>query len=585
MQKQTLAKYPTLPQDVATGDDHDLPRAMGRSSNSQLSALSLEDIMARSTGFRRLLKIAGLAEAAERNHLESEATVRLAQERYDDARAWSRRQVLGLGAGAALASVMSSRALLAAPKVKPGFAGKVAILGGGLAGLAAADRLAAAGISATIYEATNRVGGRQSSDRSSFPGHAIELGGELIDNLHKTMLGYCNTFGLALEDLGKAPGEETFFFAGKHWSEAEAVDQYRIFSARAQSDFHASSGAPTATAYNEADVTLDHMTLAAFLDKHGSDLPLIRALLTEAYEAEYGLSTANQSALNFILFIHFDRRSKFTPFGVFSDERYHVVDGNDHIAQGIAATLPGPIVTGASIVALDRGADGRYLISLAGQKQPEVADAVICTLPFSVLRAKVALGAGLGLSAGKQFAIATMGYGTNAKTMIGFNGQPWTAYGSKGTCYSDQANVQNAWQTNYTRAGATSVLTDYASAERGVAVGAEPLQKSVGAFLTDLDVVWPGVKAAAQRDAKGAVRAVRAHWPSSPTQLGSYTCYTPGQFTTVCGLEGTPEGQLKFAGEHADSFYSWQGFMEGALLSGIRAAQEVLADIKAGILV
>ena len=541
--------------------------------------------MARSTGFRRLLMIAGLAEAAERNQLDSESTVRLAQQRHDDARAWSRRQVLGLGATAAVASVLSSRALLAAPKVKPGFGAKIAILGGGLAGLAAADRLATAGISATIYEATGRVGGRQHSDRTSFPGQNVELGGELIDNLHKTMLGYANTFGLSLEDLGKAPGEETFYFAGKHWSEAEAVDQFRIFSARAQSDFRASSGAPTATVYNEADVTLDHMTLAAFLDKHASDLPLIHALLTEAYEAEYGLSTANQSALNFILFIHFDRRSKFTPFGVFSDERYHVVQGNDAIAQGIAATLPGSIVHGASIVGLDRGADGRYLIQIAGQKQPEIADAVICTLPFSVLRAKVNLGAGLGLSAGKQLAIATMGYGANVKTMIGFDGRPWAAYGSKGTCYSDQANVQNVWETNYSLGGANSVLTDYASAERGVALGGQPLQKSVGAFLTELDAVWPGVKAAAQVDAKGAVRAVRADWPSSPTQLGSYTCYTPGQFTTVCGLEGTAEGLLKFAGEHADSFYAWQGFMEGACLSGIRAAQEVLADIKAGILV
>jgi len=33
-------------------------------------------------------------------------------------------------------------------------------------------------------------------------------------------------------------------------------------------------------------------------------------------------------------------------------------------------------------------------------------------------------------------------------------------------------------------------------------------------------------------------------------------------------------GNLFFAGEHTDSFYSWQGFMEGACLSGLRAATE-----------
>jgi monoamine oxidase len=36
-------------------------------------------------------------------------------------------------------------------------------------------------------------------------------------------------------------------------------------------------------------------------------------------------------------------------------------------------------------------------------------------------------------------------------------------------------------------------------------------------------------------------------------------------------------------GEHTDSFYSWQGYMEGACLSGLRTAGEVLADIKAGV--
>ena len=74
------------------------------------------------------------------------------------------------------------------------------------------------------------------------------------------------------------------------------------------------------------------------------------------------------------------------------------------------------------------------------------------------------------------------------------------------------------------------------------------------------------------------------HWPTNPWSLGSYTCYQTGQFTSIAGLEGQSAGPLKFAGEHADSFYSWQGFMEGACLSGIRAANEILADVKAGAL-
>ena len=47
------------------------------------------------------------------------------------------------------------------------------------------------------------------------------------------------------------------------------------------------------------------------------------------------------------------------------------------------------------------------------------------------------------------------------------------------------------------------------------------------------------------------------------------------------GLEGKAIGNLLFGGEHTSSFYEWQGFMEGAALSGLRTAGEVLALAKA----
>jgi monoamine oxidase len=39
-------------------------------------------------------------------------------------------------------------------------------------------------------------------------------------------------------------------------------------------------------------------------------------------------------------------------------------------------------------------------------------------------------------------------------------------------------------------------------------------------------------------------------------------------------------GNIYFAGEHTDSFYEWQGFMEGALRSGIAAAKAILSKKK-----
>jgi monoamine oxidase len=98
-------------------------------------------------------------------------------------------------------------------------------------------------------------------------------------------------------------------------------------------------------------------------------------------------------------------------------------------------------------------------------------------------------------------------------------------------------------------------------------------------FLHGYDVVFPGAAAAAAPLLNGQLFA-RAHWPSEPNALGSYTCNQPGYFTTMEGWLGEPAGNLAFAGEHTDSFHNFQGFIEGAAESGIRAAEYLLSRIR-----
>src|SRR4030095_13330363 len=131
--------------------------------------------------------------------------------------------------------------------------------------------------------------------------------------------------------------------------ESAIVDQFRSLVAAMRKDLTKMSPAPTADSFNSTDAALDNMSLAQYLETRGAG-PLAKAAIIAAYEAEYGLSAAEQSCLNFLLFIHADRRSKFTPFGVFSDERWHIVEGNDAIAAGIAALLPGQIEYGRNLV-------------------------------------------------------------------------------------------------------------------------------------------------------------------------------------------------------------------------------------------
>ena len=236
-------------------------------------------------------------------------------------------------------------------------------------------------------------------------------------------------------------------------------------------------------------MAVDNTSLAAYLDGANSlgvaAPPIAKSAITSAYLGEYGLETDEQSCLNLLMFIHADRRSKFTPFGVSSDERYHLADGNDGIVQGLTAALPRPVQLGMQLVAVRRTASGAIELTFdgPGAPPPRTHDVVVLAIPFSVLRT-VSLHANLAVPAGQRAAIDNLGYGANAKLLVGFDGRPWTASGSNGTAYSDLVNHQLNWETNRVRASATrGVLTDYASGDRGASLDLVGVQPAAEAFL------------------------------------------------------------------------------------------------------
>ena len=540
--------------------------------------------MARSAAFERLGRIIRIARHCERHALPTREGVERAAALAATARGASRREFLiggarlvGVGAVAAGAGPLG-RALAAPPAPSV----DVAIVGAGLAGLACGDELRRHGVRATIYEASDRVGGRCFSLGGAFPGpvdfpgQVAERGGEFIDTIHKTMIGYAQEFGLDLEDVTKGHEDVFYHFFGQRHDESDVVDEFRDFVDAMRDDLR-TVGNPTADSFTPSDEVLDRTSLAEYLETRGAG-PLIKAVIDVAYAIEYGLETDRQSCLNFLLFIHADRRSKFTPFGVFSDERYHVVGGNQQIPAGLAARLGGQLRYGMNLQRVRKTPAGRIELTLRRGSSTVTAthDAVVLAIPFSVLR-DVTLDASLGLPAWKRFAIQNVAYGTNAKMMLGFTGPVWLGLGSNGQSYSDLPNHQSTWETNPIRAtSAHAVLTDYSGGDRGARLDPGRVQTEAARFLGDLDKVYPGARAAATRDARGNLLAHLEHWPSNPLTKGAYTCNQPGYFTTIADNEGKPVGNLFFAGEHTSSFYESQGFMEGGVTSGLRAAAEVL---------
>jgi monoamine oxidase len=532
--------------------------------------------MGRSDNFQRLqryLQIAGHCDKTGQGAQEA-----LEQRALASQTRRARRRLLGAAGGIIAAGALPGglRGAFAAPRV----GGSVAIVGAGLAGLACANALAGKGLRADLFEASNRAGGRCCSLRDFFPGQVAERGGEFIDTTHVTMRGYANALGLTLEDVTKEPGSTAYFFDGQPYSEAQVVEELRAFVPAMQADIKKLSP-PTADAFTADDRILDYTNLKDYLYTRGAG-PLIAQVLDVAYTIEYGLQSERQSCLNLLLFIHADRRAKFRPFGVFSDERFHVVEGNDRITQGLADSLPGQIAYAHKLLRVRRLADGRIRLSFshAGRTVETEHQAVVLTLPFSVLR-EVELDASLALSDSKRYAINNLGYGANSKMMLGFSARPWLQlHGSNGSSYSDLAHHQNTWETNAVSAAAHAILTDYSGGQRGASLNPTMLQTEASRFLADLDKVYPNASQYASKDRRGQLKAHLENWTLNPLTKGSYTCNQPGYFTTIANNEAKPAGNLLFAGEHTSSFYEWQGFMEGAALSGIRAAGEALAILR-----
>jgi monoamine oxidase len=563
--------------------------------------------MSRTPLFHRFSRTIRIAWLAERHKISTdEALERVADslERVAEAgdqvdRRRSRREFLGGAARVAAAGALASVAgPLERAYAKPGggIGGNrsIAIVGAGMAGLACADRLREAGILATVYEAAaERVGGRVRSLPGVFPGRTIELGGELIDFWHATILKYVHRFGLTRIGLFDTAGDVLYRIDGVTYPESAIIEAFRDVVLRMKKDMRSVTSDISARNFdpapNSADRRLDNTNLQAYLEQLDAADVLIKAIQS-VFGGEYGQEIHLQSCLNFILFAKLTRsRSRIVYFGANNAERYAIAEGNEALATGLRDDLVatgGAVQGGMSLTALSKAADGRFVLTFGTTTRSH--DAVVLAIPATVIRARVALDISLGIAPATRAAIAGLQYGDNTKTMFQFGSNlPFAVLGGDGTAYAtDPAlpNVQVAFPSKTGAPGANPtmpVVVDYGFGERGRRL---PIVDPDGTgFLGGYDEIFPGAAAAVVPLLDGTSFA-RAHWPSDPNALGSYTCNQPGYFTTMEGWLGEPAGNLAFAGEHTDSFHNFQGFIEGAAQSGTRAAEYLLDRIRNGLL-
>ena len=435
------------------------------------------------------------------------------------------------------------------------------------------------------------------SDTSNWGGQTSEWCGELIDQAHKTILHLAQRFGLATVDLlsGEPNGsEDTYYFSGRYYPKSQADTDFQPVHQALQRDVQAASY-PTTYLINRPDgIALDNISVYDWIERNvpGGHASPMGQLLDVAYNIEYGAETNIQSSLNLVYLLGFNEKpGNFAIFGA-SNEKYHIVGGNQRLPEVIAANLQRPVQTGWRMTAIGFNSDGsiRVTFSVGGQTMVENFDRVILALPFAVLRTLNYHKANFDNL--KNTAIQELGRGRNDKLQLQFSVRYWDGTGTwpgigNGNSYAD-TGYQNTWNVTRSQPGSAGILVDYTGGDvagsfaPSTPYSAAQTNPQVAAyaktFLQQIEPVFQGITSKWNGRATLSVPAL------DPNLNCSYSYWKVGQYHTFSGYEKArqpfPNGPIHFAGEHCSQ--NFQGFMEGGASEGVRAAGEILADAKAG---
>lgn len=544
--------------------------------------------MAYAPATRDLRTMLAVDAEARRSGMPHDEVLGEAQERAgnDASRRMDRREFLQRGAltGAAIAAGAS---VLRPSRSEAASGPRVAIVGSGLAGIHCAYHLwnhsGGHRLAATIYEAeTTHVGGRCWTLRNYFSDGLIgEHGGAFINHDQWEIRSLASKLGLRLENVGGGDlptGQDIYWFDGDRYTYPEANRDWQDIG---QDIFRqANRAAPYPQLYgrsNREGRRLDGLSVPEWLEETGIGVSTTfgRLLLSNAV-SEYGGDPGDQSALNLIYTL--DVRNHWLNL-VNYDEKFHIVGGNDQLITRMLHKMPPHTVKqDHALVAIAERWNGSYRLTFdvgSGSKDV-IADHVVLALPFSALRDVDVSRA--GFTPLKRHAIAEMGMGQNAKIHVELRKKTWPRVGGAGTAYVDDTGFCVAWDDSVPLGmhGAPALLLGYPGGSigrdtlTGAAHGRAP-RRDVDWFLDQIEPIYPGTKAAYTGT------AYEDHWSRDPWHRGAYSYYRVGQSTGFGGYEKRQQGKVHFAGEQTDP--NQQGFLNGAVRSGQRAAIEILKQV------